>query len=210
MSAMLDCLKRPFNYFRQHDETLEVTRRENPQEVIDGGQDLTTMKDRDVVVLDVQDHALSEHRVSVLDQTDTPAAEIAEKVKKKKKKKDDDESDDEMEASSSKMDRATKIRIGVILSTSCALTLTAMYFEANPVITVGTASLFATGMKTVLRHISQKTRYLGLATLCAGGFVADYFCPYKFNFGPVATSILISAVGRTEKLYILGKLDKDK
>ena len=119
----------------------------------------------------------------------------------------DDDSDEECDDKKAKRPSKLKQITAIALSASAAFATN--YLDCNPIITVGSAALFSSAGKTVLRNIPIKYRYPLVIALTALGFVADYYNPVNLNIGPVCATLLFSCLSRTQKLYLLGKLSKD-
>ena len=131
----------------------------------------------------------------------------SEKMKKKKKEEDDnDDSDDEMPAKKG----PSKWRLFSMTTCLAVIIFAVMYFQVNPVVTVPIAGLFGTNVKSITRKIGRKKRYIFLGICVVNGWCLDALTGYKFSFGPIATSAAISALSRTQKLFILGKMHKDR
>lgn len=133
---------------------------------------------------------------------------VAIKNKKPKSKNSDEDDDSDDETCSKKAPSKKKVLLMTVVFASA--TFAAMYFKLNPVVSVPIAGLFGTNVKTFTRRVPRKPRYFILIATTLSGWGLDVITGSRFSFGPVFTSVLLSSVSRTQKLFVLGKLSKDK
>lgn len=138
-----------------------------------------------------------------------------EKQKKKKKNKVDDDGDSDDEEVDKKH-RPSKKKLFLITTVQSVAAICVMYFQVNPVVSVPVVGLYGSNVKTIARRVGRKKRYAILTLLTVAGYVVDYYAVKRVVnvptgiFGPIATSVLVAVLSRTMKLFILGKLKKDK
>lgn len=117
-----------------------------------------------------------------------------------------DEDDDEI----SSQNFPSIAKITTVSLAAFAATSLAMYYKANPIVYVGLSQILGTTLKSALRRVPIKTRYISVITTAGLGYLADCFNPIKLNFGPILSMASISCFARTAKLWIIGRSDKDK
>jgi hypothetical protein len=116
---------------------------------------------------------------------------------------DDDEVYDTKKAPS-------KSKAAIAIGLASIATLTAIYYEANPIITVGLVNAIGSMSKSFLRRIPRPIRYTGIGVALASGIAFDTLVTNRLQTAAIFGGIALSCICRTAKLFILGKTSKDK